>query len=152
MVFWIHLSTKPGNHRARDHRAVCLMLFWPWWEFSTWGATCYIQFLYSVGLLIWYRTSICTHWHTSEPGFSHGRRPNWQDHISKYIPVLCSPLSPSLSLSLSSNAVGGTTTQTGPGTCTLIVHMRTPAPSAVLCLTPAALLSLERCVFSCAAS
>lgn len=51
-----------------------------------------------------------------------------------------------LFLSLSSSVVGGTTTQTGLGTCTLIVHMRTPALSAVLCLTPAALLFLERCV------
>lgn len=67
-----------------------------------------------------------------------------QDHVSKY--TLCSALSPSLSLffSPSSNAAGGTTTQTGLGTCTLIVRMRTRAPSAVPCLTPAALLFLER--------
>ncbi|XP_077938171.1 tetraspanin-33b isoform X2 [Gasterosteus aculeatus] len=67
-----------------------------------------------------------------------------QDHVSKY--TLCSALPPSLSLffSPSSNAAGGTTTQTGLGTCTLIVRMRTRAPSAVPCLTPAALLFLER--------
>lgn len=60
----------------------------------------------------------------------------------------------SCALSLSSNAVGGTTTQTGLGTCTLIAHRRTPALSAALCLIPAAFQSQERCVegFFCAAS
>lgn len=65
------------------------------------------------------------------------------DHVSK--DLICA-LSLLLFLSLSSSVVGGITTRTGLGICTLTVHMRTPALNAVLYLTPAALLFPERCV------
>jgi len=80
---------------------------------------------------------------TRESGLSHGRSPDWQLTASNYKPAALSSLC--LSVSLSSSAAGGTTTRTGLGTCPLTVHVRTPAPSAVPCLTPAALLFLERC-------
>lgn len=104
---WLELvvySTKPGNHRGRDHRAVCLMLFWLRWEFSTWEATCYMQFLHPVGLLIWY---VLPSVHTGtlvSSGFPMGEAQTGsmysaeQDHVSKNIPVLCSPLSPSVQM------------------------------------------------------
>lgn len=104
VVCSILLSTKPENHRGRDHRAVCLMLFWLWWEFSTWEATCYIQFLHSVGLLIWYALpSVHTGTRVSS-GFPMGEAQTGsmycaeQDHVSKNTPVLCSPLSPSVQM------------------------------------------------------
>lgn len=51
----------------------------------------------------------------------------------------------------SSSAVDGTTTLIGLGTSTLIVHMTTPALSAVVCLIPAVLLFPGRSVFLCLA-
>lgn len=136
---------------TRDHIAVYLRLFRPCWA---WDALCHILFLYSVGLLMQYSSSICTPWHTYEPRFFPQERSQTgrmyyteQDRVSKYTPVLSF-----CSLSLSSSVVDGITTRTGPGTCTLIVHMRTPAQSAVACLIPAALLFLERFVLFCVAS
>lgn len=52
----------------------------------------------------------------------------------------------------SSSVVDGTTTLIGLGTSTLIVHMTTPALSAVVCLIHAVLLFLGRSVFLCLAS
>lgn len=140
VVYSVHVSCNPGAHRA-----ACVMLFWFLLSFpherlnvtdtscTLWVSSCNITLPSAhIGTLVWVFP-----WEKPKMAGSTVR----PDHVSKYIPAdLCS------SFFLSSNAVGGTTTQTGLGTCTSIVHMRTPAWSAVLCLIPAVLLSLERCV------
>lgn len=147
-VYWICLSNEPGNHNQRPQSCmpyVCYLglgegfpherLHVTYSSCTLPDSSCGIP-LPSAHMQAWVFP-----WEKPRPA---GR--TVQSKITFLNINLCS-LSPSLSLFLlSSNVVGGTTTQTGLGTCTLIVQMRTPAPSAVLCLTPAALLFLERCV------
>lgn len=83
-----------------------------------------------------------------------GRMPSTDQHyVSKYTPDFTFHFSLFIFLfPPSSSVVDGTTTLIGLGTSTLIVHMTTPALSAVVCLIPAVLLFLGRSVFLCLAS
>lgn len=134
---------KASKQETREPRS--LRNFWLHWQFSTWHAKCYIDFLFSLGLLwdialpsadagtlIW----------VSPVGESQTGRKESTDHVAKSVPAaVCSPFS---DCPLSLNAVDGTTTQTGLGICTSTAHLETPARSAAPFLTPAAPLSLER--------
>lgn len=75
-----------------------------------------------------------------------GRMPSTDQHyVSKYTPDFTFHSS-FFFFPPSSSVVDGTTTLIGLGTSTLIVHMTTPALSAVVCLIPAVLLFLGRSV------
>lgn len=135
-------STKTGKAAVSvGSAAVCS--FWPRPHAPT-------RFLCTAGTpRIRYHTPICTVWHAGKPGFSPREKPTlaggtagWSNGVFLLLninPVPCS-------FSPSSCAAGGTTTQTGRGTCTLIARRRTPATSAAPCLIPAAFRSPERCV------
>lgn len=99
-TWWI-ISKKRCSGQLAFHitQAVCLMLFWPWWEFSTRG-----NMLYTVPILCG-SPHVIPSAHTGtllSLGFPMGEAQSGrmyrieQDHVSKYISA--PPLSLSLSL------------------------------------------------------